>query len=169
MAKRRFSVLRPKLPRISGVGSTTKTSVGWARSAFSRSGTRCPIEGCGGTLEIRDIKHSEDQPIERFLVCPNCGTTEPIDTLLDQAASKIDHLRSGEKTFFLWGCLIFIVFGGISLLNRDIMTFLGGSVFALILIMRAFVFRYRAWQACNRRLFEDRPPIMDWISDELKN
>jgi hypothetical protein len=168
MGKRRFSMLRPRLPRISGIGSTTTSSIGWARRAFGRSGAECPIEGCKGTLIIDEEHVDGDLEVKRFLTCPECGTREPIDNLLDVAASKIDHLRSGEKIFFGWGCAVFAVFAIISFFNGDIMTFLGGGVFALILIMRAFAFRYRAWQACNRKLFLDKPPIREWIMDELK-
>lgn len=169
MTKRKFSLFKPRLPRVSGLGDTTKSSATWAREAFSRSGSRCPIEGCGGSLTILDIIESDDvdaQPV-RSLVCQTCNTSQPIDQLIDRAAAQIDDIRSGERIFFISGMALFIVFTVMAFLNGSLLTLFGGAVFALLLIMRGFVFRYKAWQATNRKMFEDNPPIMEWLREEF--
>ncbi|KPN62912.1 hypothetical protein SAMN04488527_1647 [Aliiroseovarius crassostreae] len=169
MTKRKFSLFKPRLPRVSGLGDTTKSSATWAREAFSRSGSRCPIEGCGGTLTILDVIDGEegDAQAVRSLVCQKCNTSQPIDHLIDRAAAQIDGLRSGERIFFISGMALFIVFTVMAFLNGSFLTLFGGAVFALLLIMRGFVFRYKAWQATNRKMFEDRPPVLEWLREEF--
>lgn len=164
---KRFSLFKPRLPRVSGLGDTTASSVRWAKSTFKRSGAACP--SCGGKLEILDIIEEETQEVTRSLVCQECGQHEPIDQLIDQAASQINTLRDGERTFFFSGTAVFTVFAAISFLNSDLTTFLGGAVFSLILMMRGFVFRYRAWQCANKKLYLDRPPIREWLADEFSD
>lgn len=168
MTKRKFSLFRPRLPRVSGFGDTTKSSAKWAMDAFGRSGTRCPMEGCDGQLQILDVIDGEDgdSQVVRSLVCPKCSTSQAIDHLIDKAANQIDSLRSGERIFFVSGLILFTFFTVLSFLNGSFMTMFGGAVFALLLIMRGFVFRYKAWQITNRRLFDDEPPWRAWLAEE---
>lgn len=163
-------IFRPRLPSFKGVSmSTTRSSLGWTKAAFSRAGATCPVDGCDGILEIEDRSGDKgDAEGARFLVCPKCGTEQAIDDLLDAAASKVDSLRKGERQLFLGGAALFVATTILAVVNGDPLTFFGGAVFALILIQRAMIFRYKAWQATNRRLFQDRPPVREWLADEFR-
>lgn len=168
MSKRRFSIFRPRLPRVSGVGDTAASSATWAKQTFSRSGALCPNEGCDGTLQILDIIPDEDpSAVVTSLACETCGGSEPIEHLIDEAASQIDQLRSGERTFFVSGLMLFVIFAGLAFMNGSFVTLFGGAVFGVLLIMRGFVFRYKAWQITNRKMFETTPPIREWLADEF--
>ena len=140
-----------------------RSSLGWTKAAFSRTGATCRMPGCDGALRI------EERASERLLVCPKCGTEQVIDELIDAAAEKVDELRRGERQLFFLGISLFVATSLLALINGDPLTFFGGAVFALILIQRAMIFRYRAWQALNRKLFEDRPPVRQWIADEFRH
>ena len=170
MSKKKFSIFRPRLPRVSGVGDTAASSARWAKQTFARSGAKCPTEGCEGSLEVLDIvdEESANYTATTSLACELCGEHEPIEHLIDQAVEKIDEIRSGERIFFVSGLLIFTAFAFISFLNGNFLTLFGGAVFSIILIMRGFLFRYKAWQITNRKLFSAAPPVREWLADEFK-
>lgn len=168
MSNRRFSIFRPRLPRVSGLGDTAASSASWAKQTFSRSGATCPNEGCDGTLQILDIIPEGDKTaVVTSLACETCGRSEPVEHLIDQAAGQIDQLRSGERTFFISGLLLFLIFAGLAFMNGSFVTLFGGGVFGVLLIMRGFVFRYKAWQITNRKMFQSTPPFREWLADEF--
>lgn len=173
MSDRKFSLFRPRLPRVSGVGDTTASSARWAKQAFGRSDTKCTTQGCEGRLEILDLvddnQDAEEAKIVKSLACQTCGNSQPVEDLINHAATQIDALRSGERTFFLSGIAMFCVFAFLSFTSGNFLTFFGGAVFALLLMMRGFVFRYKAWQATNAKLFETKPPIAEFLRDEFSS
>lgn len=129
------------------------------------------MPGCGGTLRIEERAAADPlQPKERFLSCPKCGTEEAIDDLFADAAARVNDLRRGERQLFIMGMILFVMTSLLTYVNRDAVTFFGGAVFALLLVQRAIIFRYRAWQATNKKFFlAERPPIREWLADEFKN
>lgn len=121
-------------------------------------------------LAILDIIPEDDPTkVVTSLACDVCGGSEPIEHLIDEAAGQIDQLRSGERTFFISGLLLFLVFAVLAFLNGSFVTLFGGAVFGILLIMRGFVFRYKAWQITNRKMFQSTPPIREWLADEFKS
>lgn len=166
MSRLRF--LRPHLPSMKAMKfSTARSSFRWAKSAFLHSGPRCP--NCGAKVEIKEITNTSDtSQVDRVLICTSCDFYENVATLMEHAVGGIERLRVGERKLFITGLMLFLGASILSFFNKDILTFFGGAVFALVLMQRALLFRYRAWQVTNSKLYSEKPPVREWLKDEFK-
>lgn len=104
---------------------------------------------------------------ERVLVCPSCSFTVPVTALKERLKQEAAPFKRSERMFFLFGVVLFVLLGGISLLNQNIYTMLGGLLFTLMLFMNAGFYRYRYWQIQNLRLFEEKAPVGEFFREEL--
>lgn len=132
----------------------------------------CPHDG--NALKLLDVFETDVEgnipasaKAHRALGC-DCGYHLPIEPIIAQARTEIGNIRSAENQFMAYGILLVVLFGAISYLNGSLVTLLGGLVIGLSLIVRSLFFRYRRWQVENDRLFENTPPIRDWLRHEWK-
>lgn len=151
--------------------STTGISneIGMLRRGLSARRT-CPE--CNSHLAVGDVieQDADGEPLDgsyRAFMCQSCGWHQSIDEALQEAKGSLNSFKSSEKQMLFSGLGIFLLFGLISLFNHSLFTVIGGSIIAICLLMFALFYRYRYWQVANERLFEIRPPIKDWLRDEM--
>lgn len=148
-----------------GIGS----SISFARAALRRKRASCP--SCEtGHLTVRDaIEQDDGSTSTPLLVCDNCGYTQNISFELDDVAGKIADLRLGERRF-LMASLGAFAFGLIYLLVAgNLFTMIGATFISILLFVNALVFRYRVWQLTFHRLYETKPPIIEWLRYEMSS
>lgn len=133
------------------------------RVGLSEKEQLCPVDG--KQLELITIIDEREGTSQRALAC-DCGWQMPVDDVIQNVQKELIGVKNAERQFMTYGLLMVIVFGGISLLNGSLITFLGGAILGLALIIRSIFFRYRGWQMQNERMFEEKAPIMDWLRNE---
>jgi len=143
------------------VGTSTK----WVISAIKRGNKSCPA--CGeGKLQIETVIEGPES--ERILVCDSCEASSPVDDQVQQVVGQINEIREAERKMMIFALIIIVGFGLLAYFNQNLSTFLVALFLGLALMIRSIGYRYRAWQIVNMRLFEERPPVMDWLRDEWK-
>lgn len=171
------SAFTPTAPWRSPIRTIEGSGVLFGKNGLLRSGikqARRTCSRCSSRMQLETIIPTNDNGVvtgepQRVLACTNCDNVEDVTEIMDASTKSMPTLKSAETQFYLFGALIFGVFGVISFFNGSLFTFLGGAVVAFLLIATALFYRYRYWQAKNGRMFEDRPPIKDWLRDEMKN
>lgn len=130
----------------------------------------CPFDGSELNLTTVFAQNRDGELIgngERAFVCPQCEFTVPVTALIADIRQGLDMLKKAERDYFVFAIGMIVVFGVLSLTTGYLMTLIGGLIFALVLLVISMTYRYRHWQAVNMRLFEIRPPVMDWIKDDF--
>lgn len=158
-------ILRPRMPwqRSTGIGSSWNI----ATSALNRTKALCP--NCqNGRLRVSDAyEHDEDDHATPLLVCTSCDFTQNISTELENAAAIISNLRIGERRFLIAALCAFAI-GIIYLIVADALaTMIGITMISILLFANAIVFRYRAWQVANDKLYQVKAPIGAWLRYEF--
>lgn len=133
----------------------------------------CPHDGAAMQLmEVYPTTKSGDveQGAEpyRALVCPECSFTVPVSVLIDRLRRDAQPLKNAEKQFTIFAFVIVALAAAISMVNGNLLTFLGALVLALTLLVKALFYRYRYWQAERGRLFESESPFRDWLREEMR-
>jgi hypothetical protein len=105
----------------------------------------------------------------RVLACNTCGYHKPVGPIIEAARSQLTIIKKAERQFMLYGLIVSVVFAVIAYLNGNAITFFGGLLFGLALIIRYFFLIYRHWQIDKGRMYEDRPPFVDWLRYEWRN
>lgn len=142
------------------------------RSGLAQTRHLCPHDQT--PMELDDVfQTDEDGQIpagakpERSLVCPTCSFTVPVSALKERLKQEAAPFKKSERKFTIFAFLLFIGLGGISLLNGNIYTLLGGLLFSLTLFMNAIFYRYRHWQVSSGHLFEDTAPFGQFLREDL--
>ena len=142
------------------------------RTGLTETRHVCPHDGA--PMELHDVfpvdEFSEvptDAEPEKSLVCPDCAFTVPISVMKERLKEEAAPFKQSERMFTLFAFGLFVGLGGISLLNGNLYTLLGGLLFSLMLFMNAIFYRYRYWQCVTGRLFEDRAPFGAFLSEDL--
>jgi len=171
------SALTPTAPWRSPMRTIEGSGVLFGKNGLLRSGikqARRTCSQCSSPMRLETVIPTNDNGVvtgepQRVLACTKCENVEDVTAIMDASIQSMPALKSAETQFYLFGAIIFAVFGVISFFNGSLFTFLGGAVVAFLLIATALFYRYRYWQAKNGRMFEDRPPIKDWLREEMKN
>lgn len=178
-------LLVPRWSRLIPHGSNTETGLSaraeaslLARalgktSAFGDTTLKCPKDGTPMTLATQVEYEPDGLPLPatpvRAFECPKCGGLIHVADLISDAQGQLDYLKKQERQYIIYGLVMALIFGIISFLNKNHLTFIGGMTLAFILVSLSLVYRYRYWQVVKRRLFEGKAPILDWLRDEFRN
>lgn len=135
-------------------------STRWVIETIRNAGANCP-RCTHGRLVL------EENGEQRSLTCTQCEFRAGIEAQITRIASNLDVLQRREAKTFNYAIGFFVAIVTISAINHNILTFIGGCILTLVVMMQALAARYRVWQVMNRRLFERRAPFGDWIRAEL--
>lgn len=169
--KRRFR-LRPRLPRIRSGNLRTSDQFRKLKADVSTPRHLCPHDD--SPMELTDVYPTgpdgqipDGATTERALVCPTCSFTVPATAVIDKLKADAAPIKKAEKQFTVFGFVILVSFGIISLINGNILTIIGALVMSLTLFIKALFFRYRYWQASTGQMFLDEAPVARWLKDEF--
>lgn len=151
------------------------------QTALSRVRRTCPNDG--SFLRIENVYDTDADYIQTrdgetlpahthpdpSLVCPQCGFTVRIETLIEEAQADAAHIKRSENQLVTMAFALGAGCALIAYLTSNLFLLVGGALFALSLFIRALLLRYRYWQAVNARMFESRPPFMEWLRYELRS
>lgn len=144
--------------------TTAGSSIRWIREGLRQSGAGCNEPDCEGLVEIID-----DQYDRKSLICNTCGKSEDVEAKVRELSGRVHLVRSEERKLVICGFAVIAIVVIITLFNENLMTLLGGLLLSLVVFLRAFAQRYRAWQYLTGRVYESRPPIKDWLRAEFSN
>jgi hypothetical protein len=178
--KSRKRFLRFRMPRVRRSSLRATEELKNFRKAIESARRTCPNDG--SLLRIEDVYDTADyvqtedgrtvpsalHP-QRSLVCPSCGYTISIDKIIQDAQADAAHLKRASDQLTVMAFAICIGFGTLGFLTSNVFSIIGGLLFGTTLFVRALALRYRHWQAINRRVFEARAPIFEWIRSEFRS
>lgn len=159
-----MSIVRRLIPRIGGAETRT-FRVGVADVLNTRRAA-CPACRAG------ELVASQIDTGAR--VCLTCGEVFPLEVLRrtivvdEETATRLAASARREALIcFVTADLVAVGSAIWAVTVGGWPTLIGGTALCAGLLAFAASTRYRAWQVENRRLFESRPPFLDWLRAEL--
>lgn len=117
---------------------------------------------------VESYNSSDTHPVIR---CENCGYSSlAIDLISTEKYTRFsaNMFRAAAQ---LWWCSIgAAVLGSLfALYEHSVLTLVSILFLSSFMLLKSLSFRYRAWQYAHKRLYEDTPPLGDWLAWEKKH
>lgn len=165
-------LFRLQSPRVRRGDMRVDEELSKLRQSLSETHHLCPYDGDAMVLDdvfetLPDGSIPDGAEPQRALVCPTCSYSIPIKDIKKKLKEDADALLKTSNQFVVFAVTTFVMLTAISFLNGNLLTFLGGAIMALILFLSAMFYRYRHWQADSGNVFMDKPPVTQWIREEI--